>query len=147
MPIERAPAAFAVTGESNPDMSALQLIYKHSPVCGLSRGALAAVSNFADVHPTMRVTLIDVVNQRALSRQLAADLRVPHASPQVIFVRDGRAEWSTSHGRISLATLERALASLTGTVVPDGLADTGLGLWERILSSLQDAFVGHGEYR
>ena len=122
MSIQRASPSLVIAGKSFSQTPSLQLVYKHSPDCGFSRHALTVVSAFADAHPDMPVILVDVINQRAHSERLAADLRVTHASPQVIFVRDGRADWSESHGRISLETLERALADLTQIVVRDDKA-------------------------
>ena len=63
-----------------------------------------------------------IIDQRAHAQRPTADLRVRHALSQVIFVRDGRADWSESLGRISLETLERARAELTQIVVRDDKA-------------------------
>jgi len=86
-----------------------RLIFKHSPTCAISARAFTEVSVFADAHPDVPVFLVDVIAQRALSRQLAVELGLPHASPQVILVADGRPLWSASHGAVTGRAIERAL--------------------------------------
>jgi bacillithiol system protein YtxJ len=70
------------------------------------------VSVFADAHPGVPVFLVDVKEQRGLSQQIAAELRLPHESPQVILVVDGRPLWNASHGGVTGQAMDRALARL-----------------------------------
>lgn len=88
----------------------LAVVYKHSPRCGISRGALIEVQQFAAGHLAVPVYLLDVIAQRQLARHLAERLGVRHQSPQVILVRDGRAVWHASHYRVSAERIESALA-------------------------------------
>lgn len=99
-----ADAASLLQGETP------RLVFKHSPTCGISNTAYAEVSVFADEHPDIPVLLVDVIEQRALSRQIAVELGLRHASPQVILVAGGRPLWSASHGRVTGQAIERALA-------------------------------------
>jgi bacillithiol system protein YtxJ len=99
-----ADAASLLKGDSP------RLIFKHSPTCGISTRAYAEVSVFAGEHPDVPVLLVDVIAQQALSRQLAVELGLPHASPQVILVAGGRPLWSASHGAVTGQAIGRALA-------------------------------------
>lgn len=89
-----------------------RLIFKHSPTCGISDMANTEVSLFADAHPDMPVLLVDVLAQRALSRQMAVELDVVHESPQVILVADGVPLWNASHRRVTAQAIERAISAL-----------------------------------
>ena len=109
MTIHRVPTADPADAASLLKGDAPRLIFKHSPTCGISTKAYTEVSMFADEHPDVPVFLVDVIAQRALSRQLAVELAFPHASPQVILVADGRPFWSASHGGVTWRAIERAL--------------------------------------
>lgn len=88
----------------------LAILYKHSSRCGISLMAREEVELFAAARPDVPIFQLDVAAQRPLSQALAALLGVPHASPQVVLLRDQRSIWSASHFRITAAAL-RAAAS------------------------------------
>ena len=90
-----------------------RLIFKHSPTCGISRAASIGVSMFAEARPDVRVVLVDVLSERALSRRIAADLGVAHQSPQALLVADGKALWHASHGSITLQRIEAAFGAMS----------------------------------
>ena len=99
----------------------LSVVYKHSPICGVSSSARGEVATFADANPDVPVWQVDVVRQRELSRRVAAELGTPHASPQVILLCRGRAVWTASHFAITRRALEGAVAaavSLCSTLEP-----------------------------
>jgi bacillithiol system protein YtxJ len=92
-----------------------QLIFKHSTRCGLSStakfqldGALENLSNVFDLH------YLDLLSHRNVSNAIAEQLDVPHASPQVIVVQQGKAAYDLSHAlvtpRFILDYLEREMA-------------------------------------
>ncbi|MDE3152816.1 MAG: bacillithiol system redox-active protein YtxJ [Gemmatimonadota bacterium] len=89
-------------------------IFKHSLTCSISARALTEVDAFAGRNPGVRVVLIAVQRERALSRAVAERFGVPHASPQVILVVDGVAVWTASHFGVSMKALEQSLARLDG---------------------------------
>lgn len=91
----------------------LVLVYKHSPICGISAAALKEVQAFAESHPAVPVWRVDVVRQRALSQRIAVDLGVGHASPQVILLSRGLAVRSESHFRISRVAIAKDIAWAT----------------------------------
>ena len=111
MPIHAAPLTNSRALSEALAGSSPVLVFKHSPVCGVSSRALSQLSEFTASHPDVPVFMIDVIHQRMLSNRLAADLGVRHASPQAIVVRGGRALWSASHFRISSDALAAAFRS------------------------------------
>lgn len=92
-----------------------RLVFKHSPTCGISEQAYTEVSLFVDAHPDLPVLLVDVLAQRALSRQLAVELGVEHESPQVILVANGVPLWHASHRKVTVQAIEHAAGMGRGT--------------------------------
>lgn len=98
--------------------SSPRLIFKHSPTCGISRAASIEVSMFAEARPDVRIVLVDVRSERAVSQRIAADLGVTHESPQVLLVADGRALWHASHGNVTLERISAAFDALSARSAP-----------------------------
>jgi bacillithiol system protein YtxJ len=92
------------------------LIFKHSTRCTISAAAAEEVSRFADAHPEVPVYRVLVIESRPVSNAIAERLGVPHASPQAILVRGGKAAFSVSHFDITLEALESAW--LVGEAAP-----------------------------
>jgi len=99
-----APSAAAWLETLSP--TALTLLYKHSPACGISYDAADEVLEFARGQSEVTVYRVDVLRQRLLSQDLARELAVPHQSPQVILLRGRTPLWHTSHQRIRRAELD-----------------------------------------
>jgi len=95
-----------------------RLIFKHSPTCGMSNRAFTEVSVFAGTHPELPIFLVDVLAQRGLSQQIAAELRLVHESPQVILVAGGQPLWNASHRGVTVQAIERALNALPPLSTP-----------------------------
>ncbi len=91
--------------------AALALLYKHSPICGVSAAASEEVERFADANPGLPIFRVDVIRQRGLSQRIAQHLGVRHASPQAILLRSGSPIWVTSHFGVTAAALEDATRS------------------------------------
>jgi bacillithiol system protein YtxJ len=89
----------------------LVLLYKHSPICGTSRRAEKEVIAFGEAHPEIPVYLLDVIEQRPLSRELAEKLGVTHESPQAILLGGPSVMWHGSHGEITAEELESRVAA------------------------------------
>lgn len=87
------------------------LLFKHSNTCPISAAAKFEFDNFLRAHSELDTRVVIVQEERALSNALADLLRVQHESPQAILLRNGEVRWHASHGEITVATLERALAS------------------------------------
>ena len=87
------------------------MCFKHSFTCPISAAAHAEWQAFVAAHPEVPTLFVDVIADRAVARGLAQECGVPHASPQAILFRGGRAVWNASHGAITAESLARALES------------------------------------
>ncbi len=88
----------------------LAVLYKHSPLCGLSAMAAGQVATFMADHPDVPVYQVDVVRDRPVSTAVARRLEVRHESPQALVLRDGEVAWHGSHRSVTSEALERATA-------------------------------------
>lgn len=89
----------------------LSVLYKHSPACSISAGAILEVEAFARDHPEVPVFVVDVLGQQSLSQRLERQLGVEHRSPQVIVLRDGKPTWHRAGSRVRLDALEYAVSA------------------------------------
>ena len=87
------------------------VLFKHSPTCGISAHV------YYNLMPLVRDTqldanwyLISVRAHRDVSDAIAERLKVWHASPQVIVVRNGAVVWHGSHFGVSARSVLRALS-------------------------------------
>jgi bacillithiol system protein YtxJ len=85
-------------------------LLKHSTRCPISAGAHSRYTRFAEAHPDVPCRIVLVVEQRALSQQIAAATGVAHQSPQALLFVDGQCVWHISHGNITEHALADALA-------------------------------------
>ena len=88
----------------------LAVLYKHSPLCGLSAIAAGEVRSFLEENPRMPVYVLDVIRDRALSREVERRLGIRHESPQAIVLRSGDPVWDASHRGVTAAALRSAVA-------------------------------------
>jgi bacillithiol system protein YtxJ len=63
------------------------------------------VQRFLQEHPDVPVYLVDVIRQRPLSREIAAQLGIEHESPQAIVIRAGAVRWHASHYEVTAEAL------------------------------------------
>ncbi len=90
------------------------ILFKHSTRCWVSNRSLAEVERYLAESPDTPVYLIDVIANRALSREVAERLNVWHQSPQAILIEDGRATWNVSHSKITARAIRKALSAGAG---------------------------------
>jgi len=80
-----------------------QLIFKHSTRCGISSYAEAelngGLSRLAD---KIELHYLDLLQYRSVSNHIASEFGVPHQSPQIIVLENGKAQFSLSHSAISV---------------------------------------------
>ena len=88
------------------------LLLKHSPRCGLSRWALEEVEQLERAGDVAPIAIVDVVADRALSRELADRTGVRHQSPQLLYLERGVVRWHLSHGEITTEAVRRRLAGV-----------------------------------
>jgi bacillithiol system protein YtxJ len=87
------------------------VLFKHSPTCGISAHVhhkLMPLIHDAELEADWY--LISVRAHRDVSDSIAARLKVWHASPQVIVLRNGAVIWHGSHFGISERSVLRALS-------------------------------------
>ena len=79
-------------------------VFKHSTTCPVSANAYNELEKFPG-----EVALIEVQGARALSTEIGTLTGVPHESPQVIILRNGKAVWHASHWKVTSQALEQAM--------------------------------------
>ncbi len=105
-PIESLEEVARAFGQSE---SKIVIIYKHSPVCGLSDMAIRQMAIFAeDLPENAALYYIDVIESRAASRKIAEITGIRHESPQVLFIQNRQCIWSASHRAIQADALKIA---------------------------------------
>lgn len=83
------------------------VLYKHSPLCGLSTMAEREVRTFLDSGRNVPVYLVDVIRNRSLSKEVERRLEVRHESPQAFVLRAGMVVWHGSHRAVTADVLAR----------------------------------------
>lgn len=79
------------------------LLLKHSTRCPVSTNALQEFEQYISKHTEHPVdyVLVKVIESRPVSNQIAEDLGVEHASPQIFLIKDRASYWNTSHWAIT----------------------------------------------
>lgn len=96
----------------------LFLLFKHSPVCGVSARAWRELERFLAERSELPAGWIDVVGARPLSRAVVERTAVRHESPQALILAECRCLWHASHGAITAASLADAWAEAAQSVAP-----------------------------
>jgi len=87
-----------------------QLIYKHSPTCGICAMAKDKIEQgFGEISDKTGMYFVNVINARPASNAIEEKLQVRHESPQVLVLRNGECIWHTSHYSIKADTILEAL--------------------------------------
>jgi bacillithiol system protein YtxJ len=74
------------------------VVYKHSTTCSISAAAAQEVRAMTTALP---IYWINVREQRDLSNWVAEHYAVTHQSPQLILIKDGKAEKAWSHFEVN----------------------------------------------
>lgn len=80
------------------------VIFKHSNSCPISALAYREMENLDG-----EVSLIDVQSAQDVSLEIESRTGVPHESPQVIILRDGKAVWNASHFDVKATAVAEAV--------------------------------------
>ena len=91
------------------------LVLKKSPICSISSRAEQQLSRFLSNLPedrTVRIAILDVLDQKDLARGLTEALGIPHASPQALLFAEGDLRWHASHGNLTTTAFAEQLAAL-----------------------------------
>jgi bacillithiol system protein YtxJ len=84
------------------------VLFKHSTRCIISRTVLKqfdAEFNFPE--DKIDWYLLDLLNHRDLSNEIASRYNVVHQSPQIVVIRNGKAVFNESHDSISVDDLKQ----------------------------------------
>lgn len=87
------------------------VILKHSTSCGISRMVLRQFEqdyNFSEGE--IKLFFLDLLNHRDISNKIAAKFNVPHESPQLIIIKDGKTVYDASHSEITAERLKEFIA-------------------------------------
>lgn len=83
-------------------------IFKHSTRCGISRGVLKLLErNYNLTDSQLKLYYLDLLENRAISNEIARRFGVHHESPQMIVIQNGAVVHHDSHHSIEAAHLER----------------------------------------
>ena len=84
------------------------VLFKHSTRCSISRFALKRFdAEFNYDEDKIDWFLLDLLNHRDISNEMANRYNVQHQSPQIIVVRNGKAVFSSTHDAIDANDLKQ----------------------------------------
>lgn len=86
------------------------IIFKHNINCPISKSVKRRLEEEGDVIPQATpVYLLDLVSHRDISDSIAGSFNVPHQSPQLLVIKDGRCIYNESLYQISPEETAQAL--------------------------------------
>jgi len=85
------------------------IIFKHSTRCPNSAAAYSQMESLLKTNPQAPVWLVDVIEDRDISTEIARNTSVRHESPQVLIVKNGLIVWHASHYGITAEAVAREL--------------------------------------
>lgn len=84
------------------------VLFKHSTRCSISRMALKQFdAEFNYPEEKIDWYLLDLLNHRDLSNEIASRYNVVHQSPQIVVIRNGKAVFNESHDSIAAEDLKQ----------------------------------------
>ena len=88
-----------------------QIILKHSTTCPVSTNALDEYNAYLKEHPNENIdyTMVKVRESRPVSNKIEADLGIKHESPQIIYIKDKKRYWSTTHWSVTKAHMKAVI--------------------------------------
>ncbi len=87
----------------------LQLIFKHSTRCIISKMALKNFENDFLLHDVIDTYYLDLISYREISNKIADDFGVTHQSPQILLIKDGKVIYHESHEGIEANVLMKII--------------------------------------
>jgi bacillithiol system protein YtxJ len=85
------------------------VVFKHSTRCPMSAAAFSEMKALVESNPQAPVCLVNVIDDRAVSTEIARITSVRHESPQVLILKEGRVVWHASHHGVTAAAVAREL--------------------------------------
>ncbi|MDP5077524.1 MAG: bacillithiol system redox-active protein YtxJ [Nonlabens sp.] len=87
-----------------------KVIFKHSTRCGISRMVLKNFEmGYTLQNGVAGFYLLDLLNNREVSNEIASKLNVSHQSPQIIILRDEQVLHTESHHGIDIHKVEELI--------------------------------------
>jgi bacillithiol system protein YtxJ len=79
------------------------VILKHSTACPVSASALEEYDEYLAKNPNEDIDyyLVKVIESRPVSNQIAEDLGIKHASPQILYFKNKESVWNASHWSVT----------------------------------------------
>ncbi len=82
-------------------------ILKHSTSCGISRMVLRQFEQNYNLKPdSVKLYFLDLLRYRDISNRIATRFNVPHESPQLIVIKDGKVVHDAYHSAIDVEKLQ-----------------------------------------
>lgn len=78
-----------------------QVIFKHSTRCNISHLAKSRLERGSEPEG-ITFHLLDLIRFRNLSNRIADEFQVPHESPQVLLIQNGKCVFEESHNGIDI---------------------------------------------
>ncbi len=92
-------------------------IYKHSTYCSISSVAKRRLeSQFAPLQIQMDFYFLDLIRYRSLSDEISIEFSVPHESPQLLVIYEGKSIYNGSHFNIDLTQAIHSLSTGSGGI-------------------------------
>ncbi|PAV29631.1 general stress protein [Virgibacillus profundi] len=86
------------------------LLFKHSTTCPISAKAYGQFQTFLEsADQALDSYLVKVIEDRAVSNQIAEMTDVKHESPQIFLIKDKEILWHTSHSKITVENIGEAV--------------------------------------
>ena len=83
-------------------------ILKHSTSCGISRMVLRQFEKDYNIDADkIDLYFLDLLRYREISNKIASRFNVPHESPQLIILKEGKVVYDTSPGAIAAESLKQ----------------------------------------
>ncbi len=86
-----------------------QVIFKHSTRCSISSMAKSRLER-AKEPQGIDFNYLDLIAHRNISAKIADAFDVPHESPQILIIKDGKCIYDESHSAISMDEIVEAVA-------------------------------------
>jgi len=87
----------------------LQLLFKHSTRCVISKMALKNFENDFLLHDVIEAYYLDLIAHRNISNKIADDFGITHQSPQILLIKEGKVVYHESHEGIDANVLMKLI--------------------------------------
>jgi len=90
------------------------LIFKHSTQCPVSAAAYERLGAWLEKQGNKAppVYLVKVIERKPVSKEIEANQKVKHESPQILLIDNKKTVWHTSHEKIDAPAIDKALRNL-----------------------------------